>query len=130
MFRFFISFFRYKWVASPCDIETCVLCNFTFSPVVNLRGLCSFTFLDHRYSFRGNAKMELVFDGQAHTVMERGQGTWVMRSRLYPDLNATMIVDYEGQYPLGVHKWKIHGDRCRNNKASVHLHNKPYGSRY
>ncbi|KAK3872724.1 hypothetical protein Pcinc_022209 [Petrolisthes cinctipes] len=67
---------RYKWVASPCDIETCVLCNFTFSPVVNLRGLCPFTFLDHHYSFLGNDKMELVFDGTAHMVMEKRQGTW------------------------------------------------------
>ncbi|KAK4308262.1 hypothetical protein Pmani_020016 [Petrolisthes manimaculis] len=107
---------RYKWVASPCDIETCVVCNFTFSPVVNLRGLCSFTFLDHRYSFRGNDEMELVFDGKAHMVMEKRQGTWVMRSRLYPDLNATMMVDFEGQYPLGIHRWNIHGDRYQSDE--------------
>lgn len=74
--------------------------------------------------------MELVFDGRAHTVMEQGQGTWVMRSRLYPDLKATMIVDYEGQYPLGAHRWKIHGDRCRNNEASTDIHDKLLGSKY
>ena len=111
---------RYKWAACPCDIETCVLCNFTTHPEMRLRGLCKFSAFDRLFSFRDNKEYKLIFDGLGHIVMEENNTTWVMRSRLYPYMKAEMISQWVGQYPVGVHKWIIDGDRCRQKEVRRH----------
>lgn len=107
----------YKWAACPCDIETCVLCNFTKHPEMRLRGLCRDSAFDRLFSFRDNREYRLVFDGLAHVVMEEANDTWVMRSRLYPYLKARMVSQWAGQYPVGVHAWLIEGDSCRQKEV-------------
>uniref|UniRef100_A0A0N7Z9T0 C-type lectin domain-containing protein n=1 Tax=Scylla olivacea TaxID=85551 RepID=A0A0N7Z9T0_SCYOL len=112
---------RYKWAACPCDIETCVLCNFTTHPEMRLRGLCKDSAFDRLFSFRDSDTYELVFDGLAHVMMEEQNDTWIMRSRLYPYLKAEMISQWVGQYPVGVHTWIIEGDRCRQKEVELLL---------
>ncbi|XP_050706082.1 uncharacterized protein LOC126991371 [Eriocheir sinensis] len=119
----------YKWAACPCDIETCVLCNFTTHPEMRLRGLCRDSSFDRRFSFRDNRDYNLIFDGLAHVMMKEQNGTWIMRSRLYPTLRARMVSQWVGQYPVGVHTWLIEGDRCRQKEVELLLtscHNDEY----
>ncbi|XP_050704351.1 uncharacterized protein LOC126989800 [Eriocheir sinensis] len=119
----------YKWAACPCDIEMCVVCNFTTHPEMRLRGLCRDSIFDRLLSFRDNKDYKLTFDGLAHVMMEEQNGTWVMRSRLYPTLRARMVAQWVGQYPVGVHKWLIEGDRCRQSEVELLLtscHNNEY----
>lgn len=36
----------YMWAATACYTETCVVCNFTRTPTLRLRGLCAESLLD------------------------------------------------------------------------------------
>ncbi|XP_068202881.1 uncharacterized protein [Palaemon carinicauda] len=116
-----VSHDAYKWAACPCEIEVCILCNFTTHPELRLRGLCKISLWDRTYSFRESANYSLLFDGLAHTMINFQGGTWVMRSRLYPDLGAKMVLKRRGEYPVGVHTWEIFGDRCPEKKTNILL---------
>ncbi|KAK7073749.1 hypothetical protein SK128_028594, partial [Halocaridina rubra] len=114
-----VSHSPYKWAACPCDMETCTLCNFTLQPIFRMRGLCKTSLLDRSYSFRENDLYHLEFDGTTHTMIIKENNTWVMRSRLYHDVGAKMLVSGTGEYPVGVHMWEIYGDRCDTKMVSL-----------
>ncbi|XP_050698355.1 uncharacterized protein LOC126986351 [Eriocheir sinensis] len=116
-----VSHNRYRWAASPCDMETCVLCAFASYHELRLHGLCRDSSFDRLFSFRDSRTYDLVFDGVSHVVMEEQGGTWVMRSRLYPNLRAEMLSQWAGQYPVGVHSWRVEGDRCREKEVTLLL---------
>ena len=98
-------------------METCVLCAFNKHPQIRLYGLCDHSYLDRLFSIRENPKYELVFEGASHVVLAAQNGSWVMRSRLYQSLKAVMVAQYEGQDPVGVRRWKVEGDRCREKEV-------------
>lgn len=112
-----VSHNKYKWAACHCEIETCVMCTFSFIPRLRLRGLCRFTLLDVDFSFRRNRNQTLVFDGMSHVQILKANGTWVLRSRRYSDLWGKMIDARPGAFPLGVHMWKIYNDKCGNDQV-------------
>nr|XP_053627980.1 uncharacterized protein LOC128685465 [Cherax quadricarinatus] len=111
----------YKWASCPCEIQTCILCNFTTYPVLRLRGLCRDSLLDRVFSFRDNEDFEMIFDGLGHVVMQNVNGSWTMRSRLYLNMRGTMLAQWSGEYPLGVHVWQIEGDRCLQKQMELLL---------
>ncbi|MPC67907.1 hypothetical protein E2C01_062093 [Portunus trituberculatus] len=112
-----VSHNRKKWAVSPCQMETCVLCAFNTHPEIRLYGLCDHSSLDRLFSFRDHPKYELIFEGVSHVVLAAQNGSWVMRSRLYPSLKAVMVTQYEGQDPVGVRTWVVEGDRCREKEV-------------
>ncbi|XP_063851371.1 uncharacterized protein LOC135094854 [Scylla paramamosain] len=116
-----VSHNRYKWAASPCQMETCVLCTFNTHPEIRLYGLCDHSSLDRLFSFREHPNFELVFEGASHVVLAAQNGSWMMRSRLYPSLKAVMVAQYEGQDPVGVRTWEVEGDRCREKEVQLLL---------
>ncbi|XP_069192758.1 uncharacterized protein [Procambarus clarkii] len=112
---------KYKWAASPCNIETCILCNFTAIPQMRLRGLCKDSALDRVFSFRDNENFEWLLDGYNHMVMQKMNDSWIMRSRLWPDIRATMVARWKEETPVGVHIWFIEGDRCLEKQVRLLL---------
>nr|XP_045619273.1 uncharacterized protein LOC123771045 [Procambarus clarkii] len=112
---------HYKWAATSCDIEACILCNFTTFPQMRLRGLCTNSAFDRQFSFRDNKNFKLVFDGVGHIVMRQENNTWVMRSRLYKEMTAVMVSQWRQEYPVGVHTWSIYGDKCRQKEVQLLL---------
>lgn len=113
-----VSHNKYKWAASSCDMETCVMCSFRTFPTLRLRGLCKVSLLDRTYSFRGNAQHRLTFDGLSHVQILKVNGSWMMTSRRYSDLYAKMLAKVDGEYPIGVHSWEVFGDKCQDRKVS------------
>ncbi|XP_068203413.1 uncharacterized protein [Palaemon carinicauda] len=116
-----VSHDPYKWASCPCGIEVCTLCNFTIHPELRLRGPCKISLLDRTFSFRENDKYDLVFDGVWHTMIMFENNNWVIKSRLYEEITGTMILKRKGEYPVGVHEWKISGDRCTQEKTKFLL---------
>nr|XP_053626951.1 uncharacterized protein LOC128684702 [Cherax quadricarinatus] len=111
----------YQWAACPCDIETCIVCNFTSYPTMRLRGLCEDSTLDRSFSFRDNENFELILDGMKHIMIRKENGSWVMRSRVYDEVSAVMLSRWKGEYPVGVHTWRVHGDRCLQEEVQLLL---------
>lgn len=112
-----VSHSRYSWAASPCDMETCTLCRFTSYPALALRGLCKFSLIDRKFVFHENEDLELSFDGYSHMELIKLNGSWTMLSRRYAGLRATMVERYDEEFPLGVHRWTVVGDKCQNKKV-------------
>lgn len=114
-----VSHTRYSWAASPCDMETCTLCRFTSYPALALRGLCKLSLIDRKFTFHESEDLELSFEGYSHVEVVKVNGIWTMLSRRYKELQATMVQRYDGEFPLGVHRWKVVGDKCQDKKVRL-----------
>ncbi|XP_047474147.1 uncharacterized protein LOC125028711 [Penaeus chinensis] len=111
----------YMWSATACSTETCVVCNFTRTPTLRLRGLCSESLLDRTFSIGDYEDKQLALDGQTHTRIIWAQGTWRMESRLYENLEAWIVGDKQEELPVGVHTWQVRGDVCEDEKMQLLL---------
>ena len=58
-----------------------------------------------------------MFDGAVHSRVVWVDGSWVIESRLYPKLRARMLDEVD--YPVGLHKWEVEGDKCRHKEVRM-----------
>lgn len=99
-----------QWVVYPCGHHVCTVCTFTKPTILRLRGLCSNTLID-RYFYIANKKNgKTAFDGVGHTEISWNNSTWVLQDRLYPHVEATMLMTERDQYPFGLRTWNITGN--------------------
>ncbi|XP_069985729.1 uncharacterized protein [Penaeus vannamei] len=113
--------FPQAWVHAPCSLHLCALCNFTSTPKLRLLGLCETSLFDSQLHLHGYTNGRPRFDGLKHTAIEWSNGTWVMTSRLVQGLNASMLMTRRGDYPLGVHRWRVRGDNCGEREVALLL---------
>ncbi|XP_042894286.1 uncharacterized protein LOC122268092 [Penaeus japonicus] len=102
----------YKWAATACFTETCVVCKFTSIPYLRLRGLCEESLLDRSFAIVDYEDEQVVFDGRTHTRIVWADGEWRMESRIYEDLKARIVGERPEDLPVGVRTWQIEGDKC------------------
>ncbi|CAL4175541.1 unnamed protein product, partial [Meganyctiphanes norvegica] len=100
------------WVVYPCNFKTCTVCTFDEIGVFRLRGLCDDSLIDRQYVIRGMENTRMVLSGVYHSSIYWNNNTWVLRDTLYPDIQGFMESKDSSIYPLGLHTWKITGDRC------------------
>nr|XP_027209077.1 uncharacterized protein LOC113802671 [Penaeus vannamei] len=113
--------FPQAWVHAPCSLHLCALCNFTSTPKLRLLGLCETSLFDSQLHLHGYTNGRPRFDGLKHTAIEWSNGTWVMTSRIVQGLNASMLMTRRGDYPLGVHRWRVRGDNCGEREVALLL---------
>ncbi|XP_047495013.1 uncharacterized protein LOC125043107 [Penaeus chinensis] len=113
--------FPYAWLQTPCNLYFCTLCIFSSTPKVRLLGLCKTSLFDSQLHLHGYANGRPRFNGLKHTAIEWSNGTWVMTSRLQEGLNASMEMSSLGDYPLGLHRWHVRGDKCRERVVDLLL---------
>lgn len=109
--------FPYEWYHAPCSVSACTVCNFTTYPEIHLRGLCHSSLFDRSLFLHDYFNKQPLFDGAVHSRVAWVNGSWMMESRLYPDLRARMLDQVE--YPVGVHKWMVEGDKCRHKEVGT-----------
>ncbi|XP_042216601.1 glycine receptor subunit alpha-2-like [Homarus americanus] len=109
----------YEWYHAPCTVIACVMCNFTSHPEVHLRGLCESSLFDRSLFLHEYINNRPKFDGARHSSIIWNNKSWVMESRLYPQLSAKMVDQMD--YPVGLHLWNIRGDKCRQKEVYLLL---------
>lgn len=107
----------YEWYHAPCSVSTCVVCNFTTYPKIHMRGLCRSSLFDRSMYLHDYFNDQPLFDGAVHSRVAWVDGSWVIKSRLYPDLRARMLDEVD--YPVGLHKWVVEGDKCRQKEVRL-----------
>lgn len=107
----------YKWAAASCLTETCVVCNFTRFPPVRLRGLCKESLLERSFHIFEYENNQLVFDGRWHVRIVWTNASWLMESRVHPDLKAWIINEERDVHPVGIHTWQVQGDECEEKQV-------------
>lgn len=116
----------YVWFASPCDLSTCALCNFTRPPTFTLRGMCKDTKFDKSYSLYGYHNGRPVLEGLyiSRISWHKENGNWLLEIPLDEDeeekgAQAIMLTTGPGGYPFGRNLWKVHNDNCGNEEVSL-----------
>ncbi|XP_064088250.1 uncharacterized protein LOC135202695 [Macrobrachium nipponense] len=113
--------FPYVWFATNCEYLTCPLCNFTNLASFTVRGLCKDTLLDRQMTISGYKNKKPLFDGMFYTSIywNNASMSWRLSSRIDEELHGEMEVSMEDEYPVGVKKWNITGDKCKVNPVEV-----------
>ncbi|XP_045119593.1 uncharacterized protein LOC123509383 isoform X2 [Portunus trituberculatus] len=109
----------YEWYHAPCSVSTCSVCNFTAYPLIHMRGLCRSSLFDRSMYIHEYLNDQPMFDGAVHSRVAWVDDAWVIESRLYPNLRARILEKVD--YPLGLHKWEVEGDKCRHKKVELLL---------
>ncbi|XP_042884699.1 uncharacterized protein LOC122261219 [Penaeus japonicus] len=112
---------NYTWSSTRCDVEVCTSCNFTSPPRLRLRGLCRSSLMDRTYYLRGYEDYQLAFEGVSHMIVFWVNGTWKMRSRLYEELEAWMVMRSPEDSPTAVRMWRVSGDKCEAKELHLLL---------
>ncbi|ROT70082.1 hypothetical protein C7M84_011652 [Penaeus vannamei] len=88
---------------------------------IQIRGLCSESQLDRQLHIDGTMNLRPVFHGTFYTKVWWDNTSWVMASRLLPNLKATMINNDPEDYPVGLHQWLLSGDNCPAGEVDLLL---------
>ncbi|KAK4315542.1 hypothetical protein Pmani_013233 [Petrolisthes manimaculis] len=114
------KYFDYPiWVSTSCDMEMCVGCSFDNNPKLALRGLCPGSLFDKSYFIIGYSNGSIEYRGMSHTYLKMSCGTWVIKSRIFINLLAKMVMRTEQDIPLGRHLWTLQGDTCEQKEVSL-----------
>lgn len=111
-----VSHIKYHWTASSCNVLMCALCNLKALQTVRLRGLCRSSLLDRKFYLFANKNYELVYEGTSHVKILKARDAWRMESRRYENISAR-VVEEATVFPLGIHSWKIRGDKCQEKEV-------------
>lgn len=108
-----------EWYRTPCDIQTCPLCDFPHTPMLRVRGLCSSSLVDQTLYLRDYKNDQIQLHGSYHTVIEWNpiNLTWKLANRGHEDLHGYMVMKRPGEMPFGVHTWEISGDNCPSTQV-------------
>ncbi|KAG0726657.1 Gamma-aminobutyric acid receptor subunit gamma-4 [Chionoecetes opilio] len=115
------SFDTGKWSVYPCSLKTCAVCTFDKPSTLRLRGLCEDTVLDQMFLINGVRNGKPVFSGVGNTEIFWDNTTWVLTDLLQRDVTGRMQMTNLLQYPLGLRRWNITGDRCPSNDPDLLL---------
>ncbi|XP_066957582.1 uncharacterized protein [Macrobrachium rosenbergii] len=100
------------WGVYPCSFKTCTVCTFKETSLLRLRGLCHDSAVDHKYLIIGLSDNKPVFHGFTNSRIFWSNKTWVIENSLEASVRGTMESTGPMQYPFGLHRWNITGDRC------------------
>ena len=108
-----------KWIKSSCEeyVHACFACNFTSQPQVRIRGLCKHSLFDRKMYATSHDKSYPQFEGERHSRIVWRNQQWIMESKVYKQLNATLSSSTSVISPLGRHTWIIAGDRCKETEV-------------
>ncbi|XP_069163863.1 uncharacterized protein [Procambarus clarkii] len=111
----------YDWYATPCHTVMCPICNFTSTPIFRVRGLCANSILDKILFLRDYKNNKPQFSGSFYTVISWDTDimTWKLRSRGHRNLSGSMQIMVPNEYPVGIHKWTVTGDKCMHSEMDM-----------
>lgn len=110
------------WYNTACSkYKPCPACEDTPVNSIQVRGLCKESRLDREMHIHGTMNLKPVFRGNFYTKMWWNNSTWVMASRLMPQLEAKMVLKEPDDYPVGLHQWYISGDACPAEEVDLLL---------
>nr|XP_045616286.1 uncharacterized protein LOC123769256 [Procambarus clarkii] len=113
--------FPYIWFSAPCNNKMCALCNFRSHPELRIRGLCTSSLFDRIFYLHDYENDRPAFDGLEQSRIYWNNDTWVMESRVHEGLRALMVAVRTQEYPLGLHTWAIHQDKCHQPQVELLL---------
>ena len=114
----------------PCGSDTtaCTACYFRRRPVLTLRGLCSDSIFDDRYTLtkeysegkpiiRGYFRTTLAWttDGSGGSSSD-GNGSWRLTSLLSNTSYASLNSKSSSTYPFGRQEWTVFKDGCASGE--------------
>lgn len=109
------------WKSLPClRSKACTACEKASGRKFRMKGLCNDSLFDRELYMHGAENAKPVFHGAFHSKVFWNNTIWVMTSRLYPHLRATMGTRLN-EYPLGRHPWRVSGDLCPNDLTDLLL---------
>ena len=116
---------KYKWFSSECDYPlTCGICYFKIDPIVKIRGLCKHSIIDRTYTIQGYKEGFPILIGESYTVISKTNNSWAMTSKIDNAFKGRLISNDSIDFPLGLNKWKIEGDRCDSEVCTKKVYNR------
>ena len=109
--------YTYSWFSAPCDIELCTLCEFKNYPKLRIRGLCADSRIDETLFLFSQKNLEPLIIGIKSTLLFWNKTNWIFKSRYSEEFVAVMEINKPNDYPMGLHTWDIHGDKCQQGKV-------------
>ena len=109
-----------NWRSMSCNIFYYTMCHFETKPTFNIRGLCKESIFDKIYTLYGYKNNKPVFYGEKNTMITWIEvnstslitGTWKIEINGNPEIYGIMSMTSPSDYPTGVQKWDIFGDKC------------------
>lgn len=109
------------WKSITCfRSKACTACEKASGRKFRMKGLCNDSLFDREFYMHGAENTKPVFHGVFYSKVFWSNATWVMTSRLYPRLRATMNTRLD-DYPLGRHTWDVSGDLCPDGSTDILL---------
>lgn len=107
------------WKSITCfKSKMCTACEKDSGRKFRMKGLCNESLFDRELYMHDTENMKPVFHGVFYSKLFWNNVTWVMTSRLYPNLRATMNIRLN-EYPLGRHTWNVAGDLCPEGETDI-----------
>lgn len=99
------------WACSPCDEETCVVCQYINASLLYLRGDCKKSEFDRDYILKGVPGRKPMYAGYFRSRMLFSEKTWRLETTIEGGTSSAELQD-EAANPLGRHQWKISSIIC------------------
>ncbi|ROT70079.1 putative leucine zipper transcription factor-like protein 1 isoform X2 [Penaeus vannamei] len=116
------SLYPLFWYSTACSKQTpCTACDNNPVNSIKVRGLCKESHFDRELHIHDTVNLKPIFHGTYYSKLWWDNTTWVMASRLLPDLEARMIINDPEDYPIGLRQWRITGDECPAGEVDLLL---------
>ncbi|KAK4286758.1 hypothetical protein Pmani_040153 [Petrolisthes manimaculis] len=116
-----------NWDIESCSFQLCTACQFNRPAPIMLRGLCSESLFDREYYIYDTINSRPVFNGKfwsrlAWTNNESdGWSGWKLTLLTDPHIHARMISTSDIEHPIGIHEYKVVGDKCPGERQYLRL---------